>query len=291
MKFSCRTVFRGHGAPVYAVAADEQFVYSASGDRFVTRWNVKTGQQDAFAIKLEQAAYCLLLDEQVLYIGTANGTVAAVSTQEKQLLWEYNFSGNAVFSLLPTKQGILFGDDAGNLCLIAPNGTKLFSFPLGCGKIKALSSYQGHIYCGCANGMVLEFDEETFNETNRWKLHETQVNAIAIDGETLISAGRDAHLVLLDRLTGSILKRIPAHYQSIYGLLKGNGFWVTASMDKSIKIWSEGLDAVIQKLTHKEGGHTRSVNALSDFSNTGFVTASDDKTLVLWEKVSDQPNN
>lgn len=291
MTFKSRTVFRGHGAPVYAVAADDHFIYSGAGDRFVTRWNVQTGLQDGFAIKLEQAPYCMLLAEGVLYIGTANGTLAAISISDKQLLWEYNFSGKALFSLLKTDQGIVFGDEAGNFCLVSTSGKKLFAFPLGEGKIKALAADHGKIYCGCATGWVLEFDSKTFNETNRWKLHESQVNVIGFQDEQLISAGRDGHLVIFDRKDGVVTKRIPAHYQSIYGLTRLENEWVTASMDKSIKVWNRDLETVVQKITVKEGGHSRSVNALCTFQNASFVSCSDDKTLICWEKVVDPRNN
>jgi WD40 repeat protein len=291
MTFKRRTVFRGHGAPVYAVATDDQFIYSGSGDHYVTRWNVQTGLQDTFAIKLEQAPYCLLIATNVLYIGTANGTLAAISISDKQLLWEYNYSGRALFSLLETNQGVLFGDDAGNLCLISTTGKKLFAFPLDEGKIKALSATRTHVYAGCASGWVLEFDNSNFNETNRWKLHDSQVNAIAFQDELLISVGRDGHLVILDRVTNAVTKRIPAHYQSIYGMLHMNEHWITCSMDKTIKIWNSSLDTVLQKITVKEGGHSRSVNALCAFQNANFVSCSDDKNLICWEKVVDPWNN
>ena len=291
MTFKSRTVFRGHGAPVYAVAADEQFIYSGAGDRFVTRWNVQTGLQDGFAIKLEQAPYCMLLADGVLYIGTANGTLAAISILDKQLLWEYNFSGKALFSLLKTDQGIVFGDEAGNLCLVSTSGKKLFAFPLGEGKIKALSATSTHIYAGCASGWVLEFDRTNFNETNRWKLHDSQVNAIAFQDDQLISVGRDGHLVICDLSTKTVAKRIPAHYQSIYSILQVKDQWITCSMDKTIKVWNRDLETVVQKITVKEGGHSRSVNALCAFQNAEFVSCSDDKTLICWEKVVDPRNN
>jgi WD40 repeat protein len=291
MNFKGRTVFRGHGAPVYAVAADNNFIYSAAGDRFVTRWNVLTGLQDSFAIRLEQAAYALLLVGEVLYIGTANGTLAAISIADNQLLWEYNFSGQAIFSLLKTNEGVLFGDASGNLCLISTAGKKLLSFPLGEGKIKALGEDRSKIYCGCASGWVIEFDSKTFNETDRWKLHDSQVNAFGFQGERLISAGRDGHLVVFNREKREVTKRIPAHYQSIYGLIQVGEQWITSSMDKTIKVWNDTLEEVVQKITVKEGGHARSVNALCAFDGIGFVSGSDDKSVVLWQKFTDFQNN
>ena len=49
----------GHAGAVYTGAVDQNFLYSGSADRYVTRWNIETGEQDKFAIKMDQSVYAL----------------------------------------------------------------------------------------------------------------------------------------------------------------------------------------------------------------------------------------
>ncbi|NDE11194.1 MAG: hypothetical protein EBZ95_11615 [Chitinophagia bacterium] len=53
----------GHSAAVYSIAFDGIYIYSASGDRYVTRWNLQTGIQDKFAIQFKNL---ILLKEKKL---------------------------------------------------------------------------------------------------------------------------------------------------------------------------------------------------------------------------------
>lgn len=56
--------FQGHSGPIYDIDFDDQFVYSAAADRFVTRWNKSTGEQDAFAIRCEAVPFSIQLFSQ-----------------------------------------------------------------------------------------------------------------------------------------------------------------------------------------------------------------------------------
>ena len=51
MKITKRVELTGHAASIYAVIAKEGKIYTASGDKFVARWNLQEAKQDNFAIK------------------------------------------------------------------------------------------------------------------------------------------------------------------------------------------------------------------------------------------------
>src|SRR3989338_7257989 len=95
-------VISGHSAPVYACTVFGDFIYSTAGDRFVTRWNTSDGKQDSFTVKLDAPAYTLgiVASERLLIIGCTNGTIIAINTDSKQLVWVHNFLGKALFSVV-----------------------------------------------------------------------------------------------------------------------------------------------------------------------------------------------
>lgn len=288
--WKAKTVFRGHGAPVYAVASDGEWIYSAAGDAFVVRWNVLTGTQDAFTIRLDKAAYALHCAQHLLFVGSSNGTLIAVDPATKKMVWESNRYGHPIFAIESSSihQQIIVGDSESNLTVFSLAGEKVVSFNLGAGKIRAIHISENRLFVGAEDGSVREFDLTTFNEVNSFQIHQSGVNhLLLLNKNELLSVGRDGYLINTDVLTGQRLFALPAHYQSIYGLEKVGQQLITCSMDKSIKIWNIESWKVIQKLEVKSGGHKRSVNALCAFNEQQFVSCGDDKEVILWEEISE----
>jgi WD40 repeat protein len=58
--------------------------------------------------------------------------------------------------------------------------------------------------------------------------------------------------------------------------------YVSASRDKTLKIWSLQNDQICQKLDLQMAAHRHSINALLTLE-TGFVSAGDDKRIILWQ--------
>lgn len=292
MAWHKRVAISGHGAPVYACVARGEWIYSSAGDRFVTRWNAATGDQDAFAIRLDAAAYCLGWAEApgYLIIGCTNGTVIAIDATSKQLTWEHNFLGKALFSCVdcPSEEFLVLGDHEGQLLVVDYSGTLLATFHLNCGKIRQLKRYGQQLFAACQDGTVRLFDLPTFNEVRTIAAHEGGVTAVQYFPEdfTLLTGGKDAHLRLWDTLTGQELLAIPAHYQTIYGieLIAATGAVVTVSMDKTIKSWNPDTWKVEQRIEFRQGGHNRSVNGCIPVGASEFATFGDDKLIAIWSE-------
>ncbi|TXC82173.1 hypothetical protein FRX97_02380 [Luteibaculum oceani] len=77
---------------------------------------------------------------------------------------------------------------------------------------------------------------------------------------------------------------IPAHNFGIYSLieLQDGNLIVSASRDKTIKIWNSNSLEVVQKIGVKENGHSRSVNHLLKLSEDSFASAGDDGAIKVW---------
>lgn len=285
-------VLAGHSAPIYACTSDSDWIYSTAGDRFVARWDIHTGQQDGFTVRLEQPAYALLklVKHSILLIGTTNGTLTAIDTVSKQLLWEKNFGGKAIFSLvdLVDSELIAIGDEQGNLWISSYSGTLIGQFHLNCGKIRQLNYSERTLFAACQDGTVRQFELPTFNEVFSQKTHEGGANAsLHFPNEHGVwTSGRDGHMKYWDLLTYQLAHSIPAHYQTIYGIIHLTQFQelVSVSMDKTIKIWDVESMKVKQRIEFKNGGHNRSVNGCVMIGEERFLTFGDDKRVVVWGK-------
>jgi WD40 repeat protein len=282
-----RLVLQGHQGPIYSVVADQSWIYSAAGDKFIARWNVSSGEQDAFSIKLDKPAYCICLKGDLLVVGCTNGTVTCINLSSKTIVWESNIFGHAIFSLAfdQSNNYLYVGDGEGNFFVLGELGQKIVSFHLACGKIRAISTTNNLVFVGSQDGKLRVFDCENLNEIAHVNCHNGSVNCFLFNevNNTLYSGGSDGHITLIDCGNYKVIKSIPAHYQTVYDLINVGNKLVSCSLDKSIKIWNREELTVQQKLTTKEGGHNKSVNKIAQINNQSFVSVGDDKQLIIWD--------
>jgi WD40 repeat protein len=135
--------FQGHSGPIYAIDFDENYVYSAAADRFVTRWNKSTGEQDSFAIRCEAVPFSIQLfsNAKKLAIGLASGQVHIVDLEQKQELHHFTQHQAGIFAMFEThdKRLLCVGDADGYLSVWETSTMKLLIIlPLSCGKIRSI---------------------------------------------------------------------------------------------------------------------------------------------------------
>lgn len=287
--FQAKTVLNGHAGPIYAASWDGSFLYSSSGDKYVTRWNLTTGLQDSsFTVKLEHAAYTLEAGGGLCFIGCTDGTLLCIDTASKKIVWEHNFFGNAWFSIFidSSRNWLIAGDSEGNLIVLElQSGKRILHLPLAAGKIRAITISENSCFVSTQLIGNLVFSCENWNELASWEPNELGSNTLLIhtEKEEIITAGRDAHIAISNS-NYEVIKRIPAHYQTIYGLVKLENQFITASLDKTIKVWNSDFSKVEQRIELKQGGHNRSVNGIVLIDNHTFVSYGDDKKIIIWKK-------
>lgn len=276
-----REILRGHNGPIYAIASDGTFVYSSSSDKLIARWNTDSATIDAFSVKLDSPAYSICCARNILFAGCTNGTIIAVDTSSKKLLWEVNYLGFPIFSLAWSEalNALLIGDSEGNLFAFSASGERLWHFPLSVGKIRALATADTCFYVGAQDGIVRCFDNLTLNEIWSQTAHSGSIYTILRTEEGLLTGGIDGHVAHLSYL-GEQLNTLPIHYQSVYGLAIWGKYRVSCSKDKTIKIWDDNWKCL--KRIEDNEGHKRSINAILVHNNQ-LISASDDKTLFVWE--------
>jgi len=296
MRFRKQKQISGHAAGIYSLAFDGTFIYSASADKYVARWNLKDATQDKFAIRFEAAVYAINLinEEKHLLVGLADGSLHIFDLEKREELKFYTQHVKAIFEIKenPTKQHLYVSDADGNLSIWnSIDFSLLLYLPLDCGKIRRIAVQKGGevIALACQDGTIRILETEFFNETSQFKAHEGGVTSVLfhpLDSKRLFSGGKDALLKCWEWENNSRLAKIPAHNFAIYDLKSinhGNNI-VSISRDKTIKIWNTENMSFLQRLDSKSGGHSHSINSLIILSDTLFATASDDRRIIIWEE-------
>ena len=278
----------GHQGPIYALSQDQDYIYSASADKFVARWHKNSGHQDQFAIRCTQAPFSLLVlsDVYQLLIGLSDGSLHVIDTQQKTEIKYLKAHQAAVFALAENRhlQQRYTADAEGNIFVWDVHWNLLLQLPLACGKIRQIvvAADGSSIVLACGDGFFRILETTFFNEIQKVYAHQEGCTAVCLlpNGD-LLSAGKDAYV---RRWTSEGLKSkaFPAHLGTIYQILHlESGVYVTASRDKTLKIWSAANDQIVCKIDLQMAGHRHSVNALLPIEN-GFISAGDDKRIICW---------
>ena len=284
----------GHASGIYTAVVFEDKVYSASADGFVARWNIRLGTQDKFAINIGKPVYSLMVSHtgDFLMVGTNAGDLYVFDLENRSEIKHFVQHKSAIFTLTENKQKNVFysADADGNIAVWDSVAFELKLFlPLGCGKIRRLSvSTDGSFLAvGGQDGFVRVLDTEFYNEVSLFYAHQDGVSAVCFHPENieiLYSGGKDAILRMWEWKSGTLKKEIPAHNFVVYDILAfpASKHVVSASRDKSIKIWTEDL-IFLERIDQRTGGHRHSVNSISKFSDDQFISASDDKRMITWQ--------
>jgi len=294
MNFRKLKEISGHAAGIYSLDFHGNYLYSASEDKHVARWKIDEGIQDKFSIKFNEAVYAIrLFDEATrLAVGLANGDLHFFDLTDRKELKFYTQHRKAIFSIVENKpcRQLYSADADGNLSVWDTQTFELLAYlPFDCGKIRriALSDQGDKIALACQDGQVRILHAATLNLTAAFDAHKDGATAVLFDpndSSILYSGGKDAYLKKWDLESIVFQKAIPAHNYAIYDLisLQEGQTLVSASRDKTIKIWNSESLEIIQRLDSKSGGHRHSVNSLSAMTSESFASCSDDRRLILW---------
>lgn len=285
--------YTGHSGAIYDLAVSENYVFSASADGYLVRWNLSDFSQDNFVVKCSAPPYSLSELNGFLWFGLSSGDLHVVHLKEKREVKFFQQHRSAIFSVrsIPQKNLILVADADGNLSVWDNERLDLVLFlPLKCGKIRKLNIHPSGDYLVVhgQDGMLRIFETDHFNEIHTFFAHENGATCSVFsptDPNMLISGGKDGHLKQWDWSHEKLLKSIPAHNFAIYdvAVLSDKKTLISCSRDKSIKIWNLPNLQFQEKIEAKTGGHKHSVNALCLLDDNQFLSSSDDKRIIKWK--------
>lgn len=281
----------GHNGAIYDVIYCNDFLFTSSADKFVAQWNVESGEQTKFAVKLDRSAYNIAFspESNLLAVGTNNGGIHVIDTvkrEEIRLLTQHKV---AVFSLsyCPIKEYFYSGDLDGVFCAWdAKTFDLLITLPYNCGKIREISiSEDGEFIAICGqDGLIRVLESNFFNLIQEFKAHKEGANCALFDGDFIYTGGKDAYIKKWNWKDKELLLDIPAHNYAVYDLefIDNKKKMVSVSFDKSIKLWNTVDLSIIERIEFKNKGHRHTVNRIAKISEQSFATVGDDRKIKIW---------
>jgi F-box/WD-40 domain protein 7 len=293
MIYTKKYEIREHQGAIFSLTKDNTFIYTASADRYVTRWNPFTGLQDTFVIKCESSIYKIIhfKHKNILVVGTSNGDIHIIDSENKSELKFIKFHNVAVFEIQIDEfnHRMYVGDADGNLSVWnTENWSLILNLPFDCGKIRAidfLGEDSNKLVIGSQDGYVRVIETNYYNLITSFNTHNGGCLALSeteFKKNILFSSGKDGYIRAWKMDTCKEVIAIPAHNESIYKLFEKNGLLYSISRDKTLKIWDSNSLDFIFKIERKIGGHTHSINDLLFFDDLLF-TVGDDKRIICWE--------
>ena len=287
----------GHRDSVYTVQQGKNAhdVFSAGGDGMVVHWDMRAPETGGLVAKLPNSVFA------VHYLPNEDKILAAQNFEGIHLLDYVNKKEEK--SLQLTRSYIFDVQSLGNRAYVAGGDGVVYvvdmeewiildrlEYSRKSARALAIHKERNELAVGYSDNFIRVFDLFDHRMKQEWEAHGNSVFTLRFgpEGDFLLSGSRDAHLKAWDVAGGYVpVHDVAAHMYTINHIaFSPNGkHFVTCSMDKSIKVWDNAgftLLKVIDKARH--AGHGTSVNKLvwTSFNNQ-LVSASDDRTLSVWE--------
>ena len=289
--FTKKYEIREHQGSIFCLTKDEKFLYSASADKYVTRWNPQTGKQDSFAIKCDSSIYKIIHfnKKNILIIGTSLGDIHIIDTLNRCEIKFIKYHKVAIFEIQldELNEKMFIGDADGNLSVWSTvDWLLLLNLPFDCGKIRTIEilELQNQVLIGSQDGKIRVLDKY-FNLISTFDAHEGGCFAICFSdfkNKVVFTSGKDGYIRVWQLNNYKEIVAIPAHNESIYNLQELDNYLFSISRDKTIKIWNINTLDFISKIDRKSGGHSHSINDIL-IINSNLITAGDDKRIICWE--------
>ncbi len=285
------TEFPGHKGAIYTLLpVDNQTFLSAGSDGWVVQWKSDNPTEALALIQAGAPIFCLApLPNNQFAIGTGKGQVHILDRTEKKEIKNLQLHDGNVYQLryIQALDIIYSTGNDGVLNLISRKDFSISErFQFGLGKIRASCVHNELIYLGFESGDIIGFDALEGAVKHKANIHELGVTALCSTPFGIVSGAKDAHLYLLsDDL--QVLDKVPAHNYAIYQIEQHpeTNRLVTASRDKSIKLWQIENHKVVfkEKIDRKANGHAYSVNTAVWLNDTTFLSAGDDRKILMWD--------
>lgn len=290
--------YAGHSGSVYAMqlSHDARWLFSAGDDGVVARWDLHSSALDGQALlRTERAVYALLpLDEYVLLVGTADGTVYRVNLKSQQAERAIKLHTEPVYAfwhdVARKRVGIFHAK--GRLTFVSEDLQQvLHEVVLAENHLRAVCAAQQpeQLYIGSSDNAIVHYHLPTDTVAERWTAHGNSVFSLMVhpQGQYLASGGRDAFLNIWDIRQQHLQREaIPAHNFTVNDiqLAHEGDVFATASRDKSIKIWDAYSFTLLKVIdVARYQGHTHSVNRLRWLPDNTLLSCGDDRRIIRWQ--------
>lgn len=288
--------FSGHRDCVYTLegTAESNLFFSGGGDGLVVRWDLSKPDAGELFAQIPASIYALCFDKvrNQLWVGQNFEGIHLIDVESKLEIKSIKITSSSIFDIKIHEHNAFIGLSDGTIIVMDVENFVVKKHIKASDKSVrsiAINSLSNEFAVAYSDFSVKVFDLQDFSLKLVVNQHTNSVFTVCYspDYQYLITAGRDAHLKILDvNNQYNLHQDIAAHLFAINDIkFSPNGkYFATCSMDKSVKIWDAEqfkLLKVIDKARH--AGHGTSINKLwwSEYENF-VVSASDDKRISVW---------
>lgn len=290
--------FGGHRDSVFTLASSAQpgHFFSAGADGQVADWDVARPDLGALVARIPASVYALTLDAPrgCLWVGQNYEGIQFIDPLEKIPVGSLKLTTGAIFDIQIYQQTafVALGDGVVVVIDVPTRAVrKHLKASAKSARCVAINPVEREFAVGYSDHQIRIFDLNTLDlkRTIGGSTNSVFTVAYSPDFRHLVAGGRDAHLRSWDveadyRPQAAIVAHLYALNHLAYS---PDGQWLaTVSMDKTIKLWDADtlrLRKVIDRARY--GGHSTSINKVLWLSGTTFATASDDRTVAVWEVI------
>ncbi len=287
----------GHNGAIYALASDKHKTgfYSAGGDGWVVRWALDSPDTGKVVATIQDRIFSMLLldNPDRIVAGNMTGGLHWIALDDTGVSSNVLHHRKGVFDVVLWNGWVLSAGGDGILTRwSAAEGKTIESLQLTGMSLRCIATIpqSSLIAIGASDGNIYIVEVNEFRLVKTLEsAHTNTVFSLAAspDGQTLFSGGRDAMLRQWHLVKSEFVQQaeIAAHWYTINHIaLRPDGrYFATASRDKTVKIWESATCRLLKVLdTIRDGGHINSVNRLLWLSDRLLVSASDDRSAIIW---------
>lgn len=294
IKIRKQAQLKGHNASIYALAKGLETgeFYSAGGDGWIVKWHVADPDLGQLVAKTESKVFSIAIfpERQLLAAGNMEGGIHWIDLKGQKDIKNVAHHDRGIFAITPFDENhALTGGGLGKLTKWDLNSLQTSeTLHLSNTSIRAIAKTADKIVIGASDNHIYILNHELEIVHTIKDAHENSVFCVSIaphDTNRIASGGRDAQLRHWS-FDGSQLHQQNAHWFTINDIkFSPNGtIFATASRDKTIRLWKSDDYQLIKEInTIKNAGHVNSVNRLLWLDDETLVSASDDRTMIIWK--------
>lgn len=293
---SKRHTFSGHKDCLYTLeqAPGQGCFFSGGADGLLAEWDVNKPDEGRLLAKAETTIYALkyLPAENLLVLGQNFDGIRLIDLATRKERGSLKLGKTAIFSIEAWKGKLFIGCGDGRLIIVELATLRILHEQQASDKsLRSLQLFpeQAEIAAGFSDHTIKIFNLNNYSRKQVIEAHKNSVFTLTYspDYQYLISGSRDAHLKAWRSKDGyQQATSIVAHMYAINHIAysPSGRYFASCSMDKSIKLWDAAEFRLLKVLDKaRYAGHGTSVNRLLWVEENVLVSASDDRTISVWD--------
>lgn len=245
------TTFKGHSAPVCAIAVNGAFVITGSWDKTIRAYD-HSGNHSKSLIGHNDFVKCIhFVNHKVIISGSSDKTIRVWNLEEDEC--------TSVIKVMSAVQSICIAEE---FIFVATSDSVISKYTLQGNLISSLNGHETSVFglfqtdsetlfsCS-ADNTVIQWDLYSEKVADRYS-HEDWVTAITFWNGKLVTASRDGKIRIISIATGNVEHVFWGHFDHISAIGLLDDKLISVSLDCTLRSWSIMLEENSKLMTEEE---------------------------------------